>query len=239
MSRPLTTVLALVGATAAISTGVSLDRVILPKFDKTASSGSSTVIARQTPAPDPESKANGTAPDAPGGPAGAQTPTGPAPALKPLRGQRPRPGSTNSPTPGGSGGGGGSQNPPGASGPEGSVAELTNKERAKVGCGPLRVDQRLVTAARRHSADMAANHYFSHTSKNGDSFADRIQKAGYPSPGAENIAMGYGTPAAVMTGWMNSSGHRANILNCKLKAIGVGVQTGSGGPWWTQDFGWS
>jgi uncharacterized protein YkwD len=54
---------------------------------------------------------------------------------------------------------------------------------------------------------------------------------------AENIAEGQQTPAAVMTAWMNSAGHRANILDCSLTTLGVGVATGSGGPWWTQDFG--
>jgi len=144
---------------------------------------------------------------------------------------------------GGSGGGGsgGDTSPPpsGLTGMEAQVVELTNQERAKAGCPALRVDGRLVAAARAHSADMAAKGYFSHTSPSGETFADRIKKAGYPSPGAENIAMGYPTAAAVMKGWMNSSGHRANILNCGLKAIGVGVQTGSGGPWWTQTFGWA
>ncbi|GAA3218179.1 CAP domain-containing protein [Actinocorallia longicatena] len=121
------------------------------------------------------------------------------------------------------------------------VLELTNAERAKGGCPALRGDARLATAARLHSQDMAAQNYFSHDSKDGSSPWDRIKRQGYTDPGAENIAAGYPTPAAVMKGWMNSPGHRANIMNCKLKALGVGVQTARGGkgPWWTQDFGWS
>ncbi|TMR07203.1 hypothetical protein ETD83_01685 [Actinomadura soli] len=126
----------------------------------------------------------------------------------------------------------------GSSGTEAAVVSLTNAERAKAGCKPLHVDQRLVTAARRHSADMAANDYFDHTSRNGDSPWERMEDAGYPSPGAENIAKGYSTAAAVMKGWMDSPGHRANILNCDLRAIGVGKASGPGGPLWTQDFGW-
>jgi uncharacterized protein YkwD len=126
----------------------------------------------------------------------------------------------------------------GSSVTETAVALLTNKERAKEGCAPLRIDARLVTAARRHSADMAANGYFDHTSRNGDSPWERMEAAGYTSPGAENIAKGYGTAAAVVEGWMKSPGHRANILNCKLRAIGVGMAGGPGGPLWTQDFGW-
>jgi uncharacterized protein YkwD len=121
---------------------------------------------------------------------------------------------------------------------EDAVIELTNQARATAGCAPLRFDARLRTAARRHSTDMGLNDYFSHTSQDGDTFADRIEAAGYPHPGAENIARGYQTPAEVMDGWMNSPGHRANILNCGLRTIGVGAYYGVGGPWWTQDFGW-
>ncbi|MFD0852099.1 CAP domain-containing protein, partial [Actinomadura adrarensis] len=108
---------------------------------------------------------------------------------------------------------------------------------AKAGCGALRIDSRLVTSARRHSQDMAAKNYFDHTSQNGDSPWARMEAAGYPSPGAENIAKGYASPAAVMEGWMNSPGHRANIVNCELRTIGVGMAQGSGGPYWTQNFG--
>lgn len=121
---------------------------------------------------------------------------------------------------------------------ENEVTALVNAERAKARCGPVRTDERLRTAARRHSADMAAQGYFSHTSKDGSSPWDRIRRAGYPNGMAENIAYGYPTPADVMNGWMNSAGHRANILNCAAKAIGVGLAyTGSGTAYWTQDFG--
>jgi uncharacterized protein YkwD len=85
---------------------------------------------------------------------------------------------------------------------------------------------------------MAAHDYFSHISSGGATFVDRLKSAGYLTPGAENIAKGYQTTTDVMAGWMKSSGHRANILNCNLRAIGVGVHFGPGGPWWTQDFGW-
>lgn len=54
--------------------------------------------------------------------------------------------------------------------------------------------------------------------------------------GGENIARGQADAAAVMNSWMNSDGHRANILNCAYKTLGVGVHLGDGGPWWTQDF---
>jgi uncharacterized protein YkwD len=120
---------------------------------------------------------------------------------------------------------------------ENAAVRLTNTQRAKHGCAPLRLDSRLRTAARRHSADMRLKHYFEHNSPDGTTPWDRIKAAGYSQPGAENIAAGYATAQAVVQGWMNSPGHRANIVNCSLKAVGIGVEYGQGGPWWTQDFG--
>ncbi len=85
---------------------------------------------------------------------------------------------------------------------------------------------------------MAARDYFSHTSPEGGSAGDRITAAGYRwSTWGENIARGQQTPESVMDAWMNSPGHRANILNCDFKDLGVGVHIASGGPWWTQNFG--
>jgi len=67
-----------------------------------------------------------------------------------------------------------------------------------------------------------------------------MRTQGYTNGSGENIAAGYGTPTAVMTGWMNSSGHGANILNCSSAAIGGGIgRGGSYGTHWTQDFGYS
>jgi uncharacterized protein YkwD len=118
------------------------------------------------------------------------------------------------------------------------VLRLVNVERAKAGCGALTSDSRLVAAANAHSADMANNNYFSHTGRNGSDVADRVEAAGYRwSAIAENIAKGQQTPAAVMTAWMNSSGHRTNILNCRYRNIGIGLATRGGQPYWTQDFG--
>ncbi|GAB2818082.1 hypothetical protein GCM10027176_23350 [Actinoallomurus bryophytorum] len=120
---------------------------------------------------------------------------------------------------------------------EAQAVQLTNVQRTKNGCSALRVDSRLRTAARAHSKDMHVRNYFEHNSPDGKTPWDRIKAAGYTQAGAENIAEGYATAQAVVTGWMNSPGHRANILNCSLKAVGIGVEYGSGGPWWTQDFG--
>lgn len=118
---------------------------------------------------------------------------------------------------------------------EKKVLALTNAARKKAGCKPLKGNKRLALAARRHSKDMAVKKYFSHTSKDGSSPWDRIRRAGYKNPAAENIAYGYPSAKAVMKGWMNSPGHRANILNCKIKSLGVGKYK----TYWTQDFGWS
>ncbi|MCT9006798.1 sigma-70 family RNA polymerase sigma factor [Streptomyces rhizosphaerihabitans] len=131
--------------------------------------------------------------------------------------------------------------PQAQSAPTGTVAQvvaLVNKERAAAGCGPLTEDAQLEDAARAHSDDMAARAFFDHTNPDGADPGQRITAAGYRwSTYGENIAKGQQTPQAVMDSWMNSPGHRANILNCSFKNIGVGVHKGSGGPWWTQDFG--
>ncbi|MFJ4438170.1 sigma-70 family RNA polymerase sigma factor [Streptomyces sp. NPDC088923] len=127
------------------------------------------------------------------------------------------------------------------SAPAGAVAQviaLVNQERAKAGCGPVSGDSQLDAAARAHSEDMAARDFFEHTNPDGEGPGDRITSAGYRwSSYGENIARGQQTPESVMNSWMNSPPHRANILNCAFKDLGVGVLQGSGGPWWTQDFG--
>lgn len=115
------------------------------------------------------------------------------------------------------------------------VVTLVNQERADAGCRPVRADDRLVTAAQKHSNDMDRRDYFSHESPEGEDFAERIRAEGYQHPGAENIAQGYRSAEQVVQAWMDSDGHRRNILNCDLKAIGVGL---SQTEWvWTQDFG--
>lgn len=122
---------------------------------------------------------------------------------------------------------------------EAEVVALTNDQRAAHGCPALREDPRLRAAAIAHSVDMQVRDYFAHNTPDGVTPWTRIQAQGYSDPSAENIAMGQPTPQAVVEAWMNSAGHRANILNCSSKAIGVGVQFGANGPWWTQDFGYS
>jgi uncharacterized protein YkwD len=116
------------------------------------------------------------------------------------------------------------------------VVDLVNYVRSRAGCGPVRTDSRLTAAAQAHSEDMSARGYFSHTTPEGVGFAERDRRAGYSSPAAENIARGPSEPEAVMRMWMESRGHRANILNCNLSTIGVGVTPN--GWYWTQDFGY-
>ncbi|MER5931931.1 sigma-70 family RNA polymerase sigma factor [Streptomyces sp. NPDC002054] len=128
--------------------------------------------------------------------------------------------------------------PPAPQGTAAQVVALVNKERAAAGCGPLKDDPQLRAAAQGHSDDMADRDFFSHTAPGGSDPGDRTTAAGYRwSTYGENIAKGQQTPEQVMDSWMNSSGHRANILNCSFKDIGVGIRKGSGGPWWTQNFG--
>lgn len=122
---------------------------------------------------------------------------------------------------------------------EDEVTRLVNIERERAGCASVHTDERLRTAARKHSADMAANDYFSHIGRDGSSFVDRAAAAGYPrsAVASENIAYGHATAAEVLAGWMKSVGHRANILNCSAVATGVGLAYQGKRPYWTQLFG--
>lgn len=118
---------------------------------------------------------------------------------------------------------------------EQEVARLVNVERAKAGLAPLTLNWELSRVARYKSQDMKDNRYFAHNSPTYGTPFQMIRSFGlsYRTAG-ENIAMGYATPAAVMNGWMNSSGHRANILNANYTQIGVGYV--AEGNYWTQQF---
>ena len=114
--------------------------------------------------------------------------------------------------------------------PEGQLREyeqLANAHRARVGCGPLRWDQRTGTVAQAHADDMVRRDYFSHTNPEGGSPFDRLRAAGVTyTAAAENIAYGYPTAAAVLQGWLNSDGHRRNLENCEYTHHGVGLNRG-------------
>lgn len=121
---------------------------------------------------------------------------------------------------------------------EAEVLKLVNDERAKVGCSAVSANSTLTKLAETFSEAMAAQDFFDHTDPSGATPWDRAAQLGITNLGGENIARGQADAAAVMQAWMNSPGHRANILNCDFKTLGVGVHFGAGGPWWTQDFGY-
>ena len=118
---------------------------------------------------------------------------------------------------------------------ENKVLELVNVERQKAGLKPLAMDESLRNVARKKSEDMQAKKYFSHTSPTYGSPFDMMKQFGitYKSAG-ENIAMGQKTPEEVVTAWMNSPGHRANILKTSFTHLGVGYV--ASGNYWTQMF---
>jgi len=127
---------------------------------------------------------------------------------------------------------------------------LINAERSARDLRPLRLDRRLSTAARRHSRDMVAKHYFAHDSRSGARFSARIARTGWMNGrGAwnvgENLGWGSGTqatPRSIVAAWMNSAGHRHNILSAKFRVIGIGIALGTpvgnaAGATYTTDFG--
>ena len=118
---------------------------------------------------------------------------------------------------------------------ERQVVDLVNVQRARSGLQPLTLDAELCRFARVKSQDMHDNRYFDHNSPTYGSPFDMMRSFGitYASAG-ENIAMGYSTPEAVVSAWMNSDGHRANILSTKFALLGVGYVADGG--YWTQWF---
>ncbi|WP_338671683.1 CAP domain-containing protein [Streptomyces sp. SCSIO 30461] len=123
-----------------------------------------------------------------------------------------------------------------ASGDVASIVALVNAERSKAGCSPVKLNAKLSKAAQAHSEDMASHKNMSHTGSDGSNPGTRITRAGYDwSTYGENVAYGYSSPESVMQGWMDSPGHKANILNCEFKEIGVGLAQPN--DYWTQNFG--
>lgn len=118
---------------------------------------------------------------------------------------------------------------------EKEVVNLVNNIRKEYGLSPLKLNSELSAVARLKSSDMREKGYFSHTSPTYGSPFDMMKTFGikYRTAG-ENIAMGYRTPQAVVDGWMNSKGHRENILNSSFTEIGVGYI--ANGNYWTQMF---
>ncbi|WP_019632063.1 sigma-70 family RNA polymerase sigma factor [Actinomadura atramentaria] len=127
-----------------------------------------------------------------------------------------------------------SPRPSAAASTEQQVLRAVNARRAAAGCRPVAADARLHRAAQGHSDDMAARRVLDHDDANGDGPGDRLTAAGFRwSAWAENVAAGQRTPSSVVTSWMNSPPHRANILGCRSTRAGVGLSRRAGGPWWT------
>ncbi|WP_339689843.1 CAP domain-containing protein [Celeribacter baekdonensis] len=104
------------------------------------------------------------------------------------------------------------------------VISLINAERAKQGIAALTPNAKLAVAAQRHADDLVAQNYFSHTGKNGSTVGDRVTAAGYRHClVAENLSAQYPTIQQAVAGWMNSPGHRKNMLFKGLDSVGVGV----------------
>jgi hypothetical protein len=118
------------------------------------------------------------------------------------------------------------------------VVALVNQRRAEAGLHPLRVNAQLQQAAQRYAQYMADTNTFSHTGSDGSTPYSRMAAAGYRGTMmGENIARGFGSASSVMDAWMNSSGHRANILNPGYTELGVGVAAAGPAYVWVQNFG--
>jgi uncharacterized protein YkwD len=121
---------------------------------------------------------------------------------------------------------------------ERTLISHTNTARARAGCAAVHVNYQLTYAARAHSRDMVVRNYFGHRSPSGTNFVMRAKAAGYNSPMSENIGWGYRTSASLFNAWMQSPGHRANIVNCSARAVGIGIAyKANGTPYYTQIFG--
>ncbi|WP_203337798.1 CAP domain-containing protein [Nocardioides limicola] len=119
------------------------------------------------------------------------------------------------------------------------VMRLTNLRRAAHGCPALRNRAELNLSARRHNLRMARAGTLSHQLPGEPRLGVRVTQAGYLgwTRVGENVARGYPKPRAVVRAWMRSPGHRAIILDCSYRHIGVAVDVGNGTYWWTQNFG--
>ncbi len=114
-----------------------------------------------------------------------------------------------------------------------------NAEREQRGMAPLSPDPRLTDAALAHACDSAARNRMSHDGSDGSDLGDRVKREGYRYRTiAENVAAGYRSPGSVVQGWMNSSGHRRNILTSNARDVGLGIATaGDGTLHWVLNLG--
>ncbi len=104
------------------------------------------------------------------------------------------------------------------------VLAIINAARAEEGCGPLKLNAKLMAAAQTHATNMAEKDFFGHSNKDGSKFSGRVKKQGYKyHMVAENIAAGQSSAEQVAYDWLGSAGHRKNIMTCKLKDTGIAV----------------
>lgn len=116
---------------------------------------------------------------------------------------------------------------------ESSVFSGVNSIRSQGARAALNQRSPLSQAAQAHACDMARNDFFSHTGSDGSNVQARVTRAGYRAcVVAENIAWGYSDAQRVLSGWMNSAGHRRNMLHDRVRDVGIGVASGPRGPVW-------
>lgn len=116
------------------------------------------------------------------------------------------------------------------------LARYVNEERVVAGCSAVRVAPELGESAQAHSDDMSQHGRLSHESSDGTSFEERVESHGYEDPAAENLAMGVTSARAVVDNWMAQDAHSANITDCDVTALGVGLN--ETGWYWTLDLGY-
>ncbi|MHB8129461.1 MAG: CAP domain-containing protein [Mobilitalea sp.] len=209
----------------------SLDNILayIKKCNTTNNNTNSTGTTKPVPTQTPTTKPVPTTKPAPTtAPAPTTKPaptTAPAPTTKPSPTTAPTP-TTKPSTP---------TNTSGISNYANQVLQLVNQERVKAGLSALTTNAIITSAANKRAQETVQS--FSHTRPNGSSFSTVLKEYGVPFNAAgENIAYGQKTPQDVVTGWMNSPGHRANILNSSFGKIGIGVYQTNGVIYWTQLF---
>ena len=120
---------------------------------------------------------------------------------------------------------------------EKETVHLVNQARARNGCGPVEIDERLTQAAREHSRYLAGRGTVTHVGSQGRSYTERAKAAGYDRPSGEVTAAGHEKASETVRAWVESPGHRKVIMNCDSVDTGVGVAATEDGVYWTQVFG--
>lgn len=114
-----------------------------------------------------------------------------------------------------------------------AIASGVNASRKASGLAPLRYNAQLGKAAMAHACDMSVHNFFGHTGSNGSHSQARVRATGYRDcTVAENLAWGFPDPGQIIAGWMNSAGHRRNMLHPRVSEMGIGITQGPKGPNW-------